>query len=59
MEGMCQGLRQLVYDLKGDPQALEAVWMSVITFAGDAVQVVRGHRLMAARRPVLGYRWCD
>jgi len=35
------GLKQLVSDLKGDPQALETVWLSVITFDSSARQAVK------------------
>ncbi|MBM4093249.1 MAG: VWA domain-containing protein [Planctomycetes bacterium] len=40
IEAVKMGLRSLVNDLQGDPQALETVWLSVITFDGTAKQVV-------------------
>lgn len=36
---MEMGLRQLLNDLKNDPQALETVWLSVIAFSSTAEQV--------------------
>ena len=35
-----QGIKTLLADLQSDPQALETVWISVITFDSDAKQVV-------------------
>jgi uncharacterized protein YegL len=40
IESVRQGVRYLMNELRGDPQALESVWLSVITFASDAKQVV-------------------
>jgi uncharacterized protein YegL len=40
IEAIKMGLRQLRSDLQGDPQALESVWLSVITFSDSAKQVV-------------------
>lgn len=40
IEAVRQGMRQLVNDLKGDPQALETACLSVITFESGAQQVV-------------------
>jgi uncharacterized protein YegL len=34
------GLKALLNDLRNDPQALETVWLSVITFASSADQIV-------------------
>jgi uncharacterized protein YegL len=34
------GLRALLSDLRNDPQALDTVWLSVITFASSAEQIV-------------------
>jgi uncharacterized protein YegL len=34
------GLKALLSDLRNDPQALDTVWLSVITFASSAEQVV-------------------
>src|SRR5258706_11847909 len=40
IEAVKMGLRQLRADLQSDPQALESVWLSVITFESTAKQVV-------------------
>ena len=40
IEAVKTGLRQLRSDLQSDPQALESVWLSVITFDNSARQVV-------------------
>lgn len=40
IEACRQGLKQLVSSLQTDPQALETVWLSVITFGSDAKQDV-------------------
>ena len=40
IESVRMGLRALLSDLQGDPQALETVWLSVITFDSSAKQVV-------------------
>jgi uncharacterized protein YegL len=40
IEAVKMGLRQLRSDLQSDPQALESVWLSVITFDNSARQVV-------------------
>jgi uncharacterized protein YegL len=37
---MEMGLRALLGDLRNDPQALETVWLSVITFASTAEQII-------------------
>jgi uncharacterized protein YegL len=34
------GMRQLLLDLHSDPHALETVWISIITFAGSATQIL-------------------
>lgn len=36
---MEEGLKVLLGDLRNDPQALETVWLSVITFASNAEQI--------------------
>ena len=38
IEAVRLGVRALIADLRSDPQALETVYLSVITFAGSAVQ---------------------
>jgi len=40
IEAVRMGLRALLSDLKGDPQALENAWLSIITFDSTAKQVV-------------------
>jgi len=40
IEAVRQGISLLRSDLQSDPQALETVWLSVITFESDARQVV-------------------
>jgi uncharacterized protein YegL len=40
IEAVKMGLRQLRSDLQNDPQALETVWLSIITFESTAKQVV-------------------
>src|SRR5258705_8845489 len=40
IEAVRQGIKYLVAELQGDPQALETVWLSVITFDSSARQVV-------------------
>jgi uncharacterized protein YegL len=37
---MEMGLKALLGDLRNDPQALETVWLSVITFASTAQQII-------------------
>ena len=38
IEAVRMGLKALLDDLKGDPQSLETVWMSIITFSDTAKQ---------------------
>src|SRR5215471_9150233 len=40
INAMEMGLKALLADLRSDPQALETVWLSVITFASAAEQVI-------------------
>ena len=40
ISAMEMGLKTLLSDLKNDPQALDTVWLSVITFSSTADQVV-------------------
>jgi uncharacterized protein YegL len=53
IEAVRQGLRALVADLRGDPQALETAYLSVITFSGNAQQVSPLTELLAFQEPVL------
>lgn len=40
IEALRMGIRGLLSDLQSDPQAMETVWMSVITFESNAQQVI-------------------
>ena len=53
IEAVRQGLRSLLNDLQSDPQALETVWMSVITFDSTAKQVVPLTEIGAFNEPPL------
>jgi uncharacterized protein YegL len=53
IEAVRQGLRALVADLRGDPQALETAYLSVITFSTNAQQVCPLAELLAFQEPVL------
>lgn len=53
IEAVRMGLRALINDLQGDPQALETVWLSVITFESSARQVVPLTEIGAFREPTL------
>lgn len=53
IEAVRQGLRMLVSDLRGDPQALETAYLSVITFASSAQQVCPLTELMMFQEPNL------
>jgi uncharacterized protein YegL len=53
IEAVRQGVRALVSDLRGDPQALETAYLSVITFASSAQQVTPLTELMAFNEPNL------
>jgi uncharacterized protein YegL len=56
IESLQKGLTTLMMDLHGDPHALETVWMSVITFADRAEQVVPLTELGQVRVPPLRCR---
>ncbi|MBT9142131.1 MAG: hypothetical protein DDT32_00604 [Syntrophomonadaceae bacterium] len=53
IEAVRMGLRSLVSDLQGDPQALETVWLSIITFDSSAKQVVSLTEVGSFQEPVL------
>lgn len=53
IEAARQGLRALVSDLRGDPQALETAYLSVITFASSAQQVCPLTELLSFQEPHL------
>ncbi len=47
------GMRQLLLDLHSDPHALETVWISMITFAGNATQIMPLSEMIGIRAPQL------
>ncbi len=53
IEALRQGMKALLSDLKGDPQALETAFLSVITFDSGARQVVPLTELMLFQEPNL------
>jgi uncharacterized protein YegL len=53
IEAVKMGLRQLRSDLQSDPQALESVWLSVITFDNSARQVVPLTEIGAFQEPTI------
>jgi uncharacterized protein YegL len=53
IEAVRQGVKALVADLKGDPQALETAFLSVITFDSGARQVIPLTELMQFQEPNL------
>jgi uncharacterized protein YegL len=53
IEAVRMGLKALLSDLKSDPQALETVWLSIITFESKAKQVVPLTEIGAFQEPNL------
>jgi len=53
IEAVRTGLRALLSDLQSDPQALETVWLSVITFESSAKQAVPLTEIGAFQEPTL------
>jgi len=53
IEAVNQGVRALISDLKGDPQALETAYLSVITFNCSAQQICPLTELMSFQFPTL------
>ncbi len=51
IEAVRQGVKALLSELKGDPQALETAYLSVITFDSDARQVIPLTELMQFQEP--------
>jgi uncharacterized protein YegL len=51
IEAVREGMRALLNDLKGDPQALETTYLSVITFNSSAQQVCPLTELMLFKEP--------
>ena len=53
MEAVRQGVKALLSELRGDPQALETAYLSVITFDSRARQIMPLTELMLFREPEL------
>ena len=53
IEAVRMGVRAILADLRGDPQALETAYLSVITFAGSAVQACPLTELTQFQEPIL------
>lgn len=53
IEAVRQGVKALLSELKGDPQALETAYLSVITFDSSARQVIPLTELMQFQEPEL------
>ena len=53
MEAVRQGIKALLSELRGDPQALETAYLSVITFDSQARQIMPLTELMLFREPEL------
>lgn len=53
IEAVRTGIKSLLMDLRGDPQAIETAWLSVIAFSSDARQVTPLSELMLFKEPVL------
>ncbi len=51
IEAVRQGVKALISELRGDPQALETAYLSVITFASTAQQVSPLTELMLFKEP--------
>lgn len=51
IEAVRQGVKALLSELRGDPQALETAYLSVITFATQAKQVSKLMELMLFKEP--------
>ena len=53
IDGVNAGVRQLLLDLHSDPHALETVWISIITFAGTAQQILPLTEMIGTKAPRL------
>ncbi len=53
IEAVRQGVRMLISDLRGNPQALETAFLSVITFSSSAQQLSPLTELMMFQEPML------
>ena len=51
IEAVKQGVKALLSDLRGDPQALETAYLSVITFDSSARQIIPLTELMLFKEP--------
>lgn len=51
IEAVRQGMKLLISDLKGDPQALETAYLSVITFDSTARQIVPLTEMLSFQEP--------
>ena len=56
IEAVRQGMKTLLSELKSDPQALETVWMSVITFDSSARQIMPLTELVQVKEPTFEAR---
>lgn len=53
IEAVRQGVKALLSELRGDPQALETAYLSVITFDSQARQIIPLTELMSFKEPEL------
>lgn len=53
IEAVRQGMKTLLGELKSDPQALETVWLSIITFGSSAQKAVPLTELILVKEPEL------
>ena len=53
IEAVRQGMKTLLGELKSDPQALETVWLSIITFGSTAQKVVPLTEMILVKEPEL------
>ena len=58
IEAVRQGIKALLSELRGDPQALETAYLSVITFASQVRQTTKLTELMLFKEPRLEAEGC-
>ena len=58
IEAVRQGIKALLSELRGDPQALETAYLSVITFASQVRQTTKLTELMLFKEPHLEAEGC-
>ena len=58
IEAVRQGIKALLSELRGDPQALETAYLSVITFASRVQQTTKLTELMLFKEPRLEAEGC-